>query len=215
MQDPRTTSQRLTCPRGGGLHRLAGHARHRDLPDFGLGRASGCVPAVRRQSALLLLPESRLPQVPSTAPAKWISERQARVLPTHHFHVVFTVPDLLKPLAQQNRERFFRLLFEAAASTLLTLGGDPKRLGGQPVNQQVTRSSAPRHRRVRGFRRREPRLPGTVTRFQELLRRGPVLRILLPDSSPGSFAAAPRRLLMCLCTTFSSAATSLSVKRLK
>src|SRR3990172_11838 len=56
-------------------------------------------------------------------------------------------------------------------------------------------------------------LAETVTRLQELLRRGPVLRNLLPDSFPDSFAAAPRRLLMCACTTFSSADTSLSVKR--
>ena len=71
------------------------------------------------------------PKCQALRQAKWIAERQARVLPMHHFHVVFTVPDLLKPLAQQNRERFFRLLFEAAANTLLDLGDDPKRLGGQ------------------------------------------------------------------------------------
>jgi hypothetical protein len=71
------------------------------------------------------------PKCQALRQAKWIADRQTRVLPTHHFHVVFTVPDLLKPLAQQNRERFFRLLFEAAASTLFELGEDPKRLGGQ------------------------------------------------------------------------------------
>jgi len=63
--------------------------------------------------------------------AKWIAQRQARVLPTHHFHVVFTVPDLLKSLALYNREYFFRRLFEAASGTLLELGNDPKRLGAQ------------------------------------------------------------------------------------
>jgi hypothetical protein len=52
-----------------------------------------------------------------------------RVLPTHHFHVVFTVPQELKPLALRNRVRFFDILFDAASRTLLELGHDPKRLG--------------------------------------------------------------------------------------
>ena len=42
-----------------------------------------------------------------------------------------------------------------------------------------------------------------------------VLRIRSPCSSPGAFAAAPRRLPRCRCTTFSSAATSLIVRRAK
>src|SRR5206468_180713 len=52
------------------------------------------------------------------------------VLPTHHFHVVFTVPQELKPLALHNRVRFFEILFAAASRTLLALGRDPRRLGG-------------------------------------------------------------------------------------
>lgn len=71
------------------------------------------------------------PKCQSLKQAQWIAERQERILPTHYFHVVFTVPEQLKPLAQSNRERFFALLFQAAANTLLALGKDPKRLGGQ------------------------------------------------------------------------------------
>jgi hypothetical protein len=62
--------------------------------------------------------------------AKWVANRMERVLPTHHFHVVFTVPEELKPLALRNRTRFFEILFAAASRTLLQLGRDPKRLGG-------------------------------------------------------------------------------------
>ena len=72
------------------------------------------------------------PKCQALRQARWISERQARLLPTHYFHVVFTIPDLLKPLAIQNRSRFFALLFEAAANTLLELSADKKHLGGQP-----------------------------------------------------------------------------------
>ncbi len=62
--------------------------------------------------------------------ARWVAQRMARVLPTHHFHVVFTVPQELKPLALHNRQRFFEILFAAASRTLLALGRDPRRLGG-------------------------------------------------------------------------------------
>ena len=62
--------------------------------------------------------------------ARWVEQRMERVLPTQHFHVVFTVPQELKPLALHNRERFFELLFDAASRTLLDLARDPKWLGG-------------------------------------------------------------------------------------
>jgi hypothetical protein len=60
----------------------------------------------------------------------WIAARQERVLSTHHFHVVFTVPAELKPLARRNPVRIYDILFSAAAQTLLQLGADPKHLGG-------------------------------------------------------------------------------------
>lgn len=63
--------------------------------------------------------------------AKWIAKRQQRVLPVRHFHVVFTLPAQLRPVAHANRERVFALLFRTAADTLLELGKDPKRLGVQ------------------------------------------------------------------------------------
>jgi hypothetical protein len=71
------------------------------------------------------------PKCQSLRGAKWVQERLVRVLPTHHFHVVFTVPDLLHPLAKQNREWFFNALFAAAAASLQELAQDPRRLGGQ------------------------------------------------------------------------------------
>jgi hypothetical protein len=71
------------------------------------------------------------PKCQALKQAKWIAERQARILPTHYFHVVFTVPDLLRSLARENPKRFYAMLFEAASGTLLDLGRDPKRLGAQ------------------------------------------------------------------------------------
>lgn len=54
-----------------------------------------------------------------------------RVLPTHAFHVVFTLPSELRALAMANREKLFDMLFASAAEALLELGRDPKWLGAE------------------------------------------------------------------------------------
>jgi hypothetical protein len=67
----------------------------------------------------------------SLSEVKWIDERCARILPTNYFHVVFTLPSSLRPLAVQAPRAIYDLIFDAASRTLLDLGGDPKYLGGQ------------------------------------------------------------------------------------
>jgi len=69
------------------------------------------------------------PKCQGVAAARWVVARKDSILPVHYFHVVFTLPAELRPLALRNRERLFSLLFEAASGTLLTLGADPDRLG--------------------------------------------------------------------------------------
>ncbi len=70
-------------------------------------------------------------EVWSLAQARWIERRLERILPTDHFHVVFTMPAELRSLCRANRELLFSLLFASASRTLLDLGDDPKRLGGR------------------------------------------------------------------------------------
>ena len=71
------------------------------------------------------------PKCPAVAQAKWIAGRLERVLPTHYFHVVFTLPAQLRGLAQANPETVYALLLRCASATLLELGQDPTRLGGE------------------------------------------------------------------------------------
>ena len=71
------------------------------------------------------------PKCQATAREQWIASRLERVLPVEHFHVVFTLPDELNPLALRNQTLLYNLLFQAASSSLLELGADPKRLGAQ------------------------------------------------------------------------------------
>jgi hypothetical protein len=69
------------------------------------------------------------PKCQSLAQAAWVEQRMARMLPTHGFHVVFTLPRELRGLALANRELVFSALFACAAESLLALGRDPKWLG--------------------------------------------------------------------------------------
>jgi hypothetical protein len=71
------------------------------------------------------------PKCQALPQARWIEARVERVLPTRYFHVVFTLPAALRPVAHRNRALVFDLLFAAAAQTLLALGKDPARLGAQ------------------------------------------------------------------------------------
>jgi hypothetical protein len=62
--------------------------------------------------------------------AKWLELRQARTLPTHYFHTVFTLPEELRSVARCNRKVIFNMLFKASSETLIELGKDNKHLGG-------------------------------------------------------------------------------------
>lgn len=55
---------------------------------------------------------------------KWIAERRERFLDTHHFHVVSTVPEALRPIALANPRLVYDLLFDAVSATLLELARD-------------------------------------------------------------------------------------------
>ncbi|MBI2494033.1 MAG: IS91 family transposase [Candidatus Rokubacteria bacterium] len=71
------------------------------------------------------------PKCQRVATERWLAARRAEVLPIPYFHVVFTLPHELNPLAQSHPRLVYRLLFHAAASTLLRFGRDPRHLGGE------------------------------------------------------------------------------------
>jgi hypothetical protein len=68
---------------------------------------------------------------------KWLERRRENILPVPYFHLVFTLPSELRPIAIMNRERFFALMFQAASQTVLLLSHDKKRLGGTPAMTMV------------------------------------------------------------------------------
>jgi hypothetical protein len=71
------------------------------------------------------------PKCQASRQAEWLETRLSRLLPVEYFHVVFTLPEQLKPLALKNQRLIYTLLFRAASASLLQLAADPKRLGAQ------------------------------------------------------------------------------------
>jgi hypothetical protein len=56
-----------------------------------------------------------------------------RILPTHYFHLVFTVPHELNQLILYNKKKLYNIHFHAVADTIKTVLGDPIRLGAKPA----------------------------------------------------------------------------------
>jgi len=52
----------------------------------------------------------------------WLDKQAELLLPIPYFHLVFTLPHELNPLIQQNRARFYDLLFASVSATLLEFG---------------------------------------------------------------------------------------------
>lgn len=71
------------------------------------------------------------PKCQSLARAQWLADRQAELLDTQYFHVVFTVPDEIAVIAFQNKQTVYDILFRAASETLRTIAADPAHLGAE------------------------------------------------------------------------------------
>lgn len=63
---------------------------------------------------------------------RWLVKQRSRLLNCDHYHVIFTIPDSLRPLWRANVTLMSTLLFRTARDTLFELLGDKKYLGAQP-----------------------------------------------------------------------------------
>ena len=86
------------------------------------------------------------PKCQGAAAQDWLAAREADLLPVGYFHVVFTLPAEISPIAYQNKAVVYDLLFRTAAETLLTIaphGSSPWAEGPRP---QASRRAHRRHR---------------------------------------------------------------------
>jgi hypothetical protein len=71
------------------------------------------------------------PKCQGAAAKEWLKEREAELLPTPYFHVVYTLPSPIADIAYQNKAVIYDILFKASAETMITIAADPKHLGAQ------------------------------------------------------------------------------------
>jgi Putative transposase/Transposase zinc-binding domain len=71
------------------------------------------------------------PTCQATASARWLEARAAELLPVPYFHLVFTLPDALNPIALAHPRVVYDLLLRCAAETVLEVAANPDHLGAR------------------------------------------------------------------------------------
>ena len=71
------------------------------------------------------------PKCQSLDKERWLEARKKEELPTHYFHVVFTIPEDLRPVCLRNQAVSYTILFQAVSETLKKLSRDRKHLGAE------------------------------------------------------------------------------------
>lgn len=71
------------------------------------------------------------PKCQSLDKERWLEAREKDLLPTSYFHLVFTLPEGLRPLALRHQRVIYNLLFKSVSETFIELAKDPKHLGAQ------------------------------------------------------------------------------------
>jgi hypothetical protein len=95
------------------------------------GHVLGCPECGHQQIAYNSCGNRHCPTCQATAAARWLEKQAANLLPTPYFHIVFTLPDALDPIALTNPRIVYDLLLRSAAETLLEVAADSHHLGAQ------------------------------------------------------------------------------------
>ena len=93
------------------------------------GHVQACDHCGQRQISYNSCRNRHCPKCQGSQTAQWLEAQQPHLLPVPYFHVVFTLPQLLAPLALQNPRVVYGLLFQAASRTLLDVAANPRHLG--------------------------------------------------------------------------------------
>lgn len=95
------------------------------------GHVLGCPACGHQQIAYNSCGNRHCPTCQATAAARWLEARAAELLPVPYFHLVFTLPDALDPIALANPRVVYDLLLRSAAETVLAVAGNPDHLGAR------------------------------------------------------------------------------------
>lgn len=86
------------------------------------GHLEVCTGCGREHPAYNSCRNRHCPKCQALAQQKWIDARTARILAMRHFHLVFTPPSELRPLAMRHPTEIYTALFRATSELLLRLG---------------------------------------------------------------------------------------------
>jgi hypothetical protein len=95
------------------------------------GHVLGCLECGHLEVSYNSCGNRHCPKCQATAAARWLETQAADLLDTPYFHVVFTLPSALGPVARHNPRAVYGLLMRAAAQTLLEVAADPRHLGAE------------------------------------------------------------------------------------
>ena len=95
------------------------------------GHIQACDRCGERQISYNSCRNRHCPKCQGSQTARWLEAQQPHLLPVPYFHVVFTLPQVLRPLALHNPRVVYGLLFQAASRTLLEVAANPRHLGAQ------------------------------------------------------------------------------------
>jgi hypothetical protein len=95
------------------------------------GHVLGCTECGHQEISYNSCGNRHCPKCQGAAAARWLETQAADLLETPYFHVVFTLPGALGPIARHNPRAVYGLLMRAAAETLLEVAADPKHLGAE------------------------------------------------------------------------------------
>ena len=95
------------------------------------GHVQECDHCLERQVSYNSCRNRHCPKCQGSQTAQWLDAQQPHLLPVPYFHVVFTLPQVLAPLALQNPRVVYGLLFQAASRTLLEVAANPRHLGAK------------------------------------------------------------------------------------
>jgi Putative transposase/Transposase zinc-binding domain len=95
------------------------------------GHVEECDRCGHRQVAYNSCRNRHCPKCQASAAAEWMEAREAELLPVEYYHIVFTLPAALNPIALQNPRVVYGLLFRAASETLQQVAADPDHLGAE------------------------------------------------------------------------------------
>jgi hypothetical protein len=69
------------------------------------------------------------PKCQNLARMEWVSSQLQKLLPVAYFHAVFTIPDILAPLALFNKKKIYSLLFNSVHEALSVIAKQEDNLG--------------------------------------------------------------------------------------